>query len=125
MTMRLTPALAKCRAVSAIISPAPTMSAVCALKIRIHPPRQAHRRGGERHGVGADARLGAHALGGGKGGLEQLVERGAGAAGLLRDAIGVLQLAEDLRLAEHHGIETRGDAEGMRHGVLFLVHVQA
>ena len=32
MTMRLTPAAAKCRAVSAIISPAPIMSAVWALK---------------------------------------------------------------------------------------------
>ena len=123
--MRLTPALAKCRAVSAIISPAPIISAVCALKSAIYAPREAHRRGGEGDRIRADPGLGAHALGGGKSGLKQLVERGAGAAGLLSDPIGVLQLPEDLRFAEHHGVESRGDVEGMLDGEAFLMDVEA
>ena len=80
-------------------------------QVRIHPPREADGRGGERDGVGADLRLGADALCGRKRRLKELVERGAGAAGLLRYAVGILELAQDLRLAEHHGVESRGDAK--------------
>ncbi len=56
--------------------------------------------------------------------MEQLVERGPGTAGLLRHAVRIFELTQDLRLAEHHGVETRGDAEGVFYGLLFLVNVQ-
>ena len=36
----------------------------------------------------------------------------------------LLQLAEDLRLAEHHRVEAAGDAERVRHGPLPGMHVQ-
>ena len=39
-------------------------------------------------------------------------------AHLFGGAHGVLDLAEDLRLAEHHRIETGGDAERVTHGLL-------
>ena len=94
-------------------------------QIRVHAPREADGRRRERDRVGADLSLGAHALGGGKGGLKQLVEPGAGAAGLVRDPVGVLQLTQNLRLAEHHGVESRGDAEGMIDRESILMHVQA
>ena len=123
MTMRLTPALAKCRAVRAVISPAPIMSARMSAQIGVHPPREAHRGGCERDCIGADPGLGTYALGRRKGGLKQLVEPRPGAARLVRDAVGVLQLPEDLRLAEHHRIESRGDAEGVFDGTPFLMHI--
>ena len=94
-------------------------------QVRVHPPREADGRGGEGDRVGADLRLGADALCGRKRGLKELVERGAGAAGLLRHAIGILELAQDLRLAQHHGVESRGDGEGMRDGELFLMNIEA
>ena len=94
-------------------------------QVRVHAPREADGRGGERDGVGADLRLGADALRGRKRRLKKLVERGTGAAGLVRYAIGILELAQDLRLAEHHGVESRGDGEGMRDGEPVLMDVQA
>ena len=46
--------------------------------------RQPHRGGGHRHRIGADAGIGARALGGGEGVLEQAVELAAQAAGVAR-----------------------------------------
>ena len=73
-----------------------------------------HRRGRDRHRVGADVCLGPHTLGHRERRLEQAVEHRSGAAGLLRRAIGVLELAQDLRLAEDHRVETGRDAKGVR-----------
>ena len=35
-----------------------------------------------------------------------------------RRVVGLLDLAEDLRLAEHHRVEARGDAEDVGHGLV-------
>jgi hypothetical protein len=94
-------------------------------QVRIHAPRQTDGRGGDRHRILTDASLRSHAFGRGKGGLEQFIERGAGTAGFLRHAVRILQLTQNLRLAEHHGIESRGDVEGVLDGLLFPVNVQA
>ena len=94
-------------------------------QIRVDAARETDRRGGDRDGVGADAGLGADALGGRKGGLEELVERRAGAAALLGKPVRFLQLAEDLGLAEHHGIEAGGNVEGVLDSAPLLVDVQA
>ncbi|MPN15807.1 hypothetical protein SDC9_163143 [bioreactor metagenome] len=55
----------------------------------------------------------AHFLGHRKAALEQLVERGAQHASRLGGAHGILHLAEDLCLAQHHRIEPAGNAEGV------------
>ena len=57
--------------------------------------------------------------------LEQPVQHRSGRAGFLRDAVGVLQLAEDLRLAEHHRIEAGRDRERVRDGLVLDVVIQA
>ena len=66
---------------------------VVSAQVLVHAPRQADRRRGQRYGIGADAGFGAHAFGGRKSGLKQLVEDRPGAAAFLRDAVRVLQLA--------------------------------
>jgi hypothetical protein len=50
---------------------------------------------------------------------------GPGAAGLGGDAVGLLHLAEDLRLAEHGRIEAAGDREGVADRQLVVELVQA
>ncbi len=124
MTMRLTPALVKWRAVRAFISPAPTISAVWALKSEY--TRRARLTVAEASEtalapirVSERTRLAAE-----KAAWNSLLSDGPGAAGFLRDAVGILQLAQDLRLAQHHGIEPGRDAEGMLDGALFLMHIQ-
>src|SRR2546423_1468160 len=41
-----------------------------------------------------------------------------------RGAHRLLHLAQDLRLAEHHGIEAARDAEGVLHGVVSLLAIE-
>ena len=68
-------------------------------------------------GGAADAGLGADALGDREGALEEWFERGGDGPGLTRDGVGLLDLAEDLRLADDHGVERAGDAEEMADGL--------
>ncbi len=86
-------------------------------------PGQAHGGGGHADAVGADLGAGTHFLGDGEAALEELVERGAERAGRLCRAHGVLHLAEDLGLAQHHGIEPAGHAERMARHEAFLERV--
>jgi hypothetical protein len=72
------------------------------------------RRDGD--GRAADLGLGADALGDGEGALEQRLERGGDGADLAGDGVGLLDLAEDLGLANDHGVERGGDAEEMADG---------
>ena len=74
---------------------------------------QAHRGGGHADGVRADLGGRAHVLRDREGPLEHLVQRGAERAGRVGLAHGLLHLAEDLRLAQHHRIEPTGYAKGM------------
>ena len=48
----------------------------------------------------------------------------AGGARLGRAAVRDLELAEDLRLADHHRVEARADAEQMAHGVRSLEAIE-
>ncbi len=74
---------------------------------------QSHRGGSHADRVRADLGAGAHLLGDRERTLEQLVQRAAQGAGLFGHAHGILHLPQDLRLAQHHGIQPAGDAESV------------
>ena len=86
--------------------------------------REIHRDRGDGDGGAADLRLGADALGYGEGALEQRIERGGDGADFARDGVGLLYLAEDLRLADDHGVERRRDAEEVADGFAVAELVQ-
>ncbi len=65
-----------------------------------------------------------HPLGDRKGAGQQLIELGIHRSHGARRGIGLLHLAENLRLAHHHGIQARGHAEHMTNGVLFAIFVK-
>jgi len=67
---------------------------------------------------------GAHFLGDREGVLEQLVQQHAQGARLLGVACGVLDLAEDLRLADDHGIEPARHPEDVADRVALRVGIQ-
>src|SRR5271165_5829879 len=94
-------------------------------QVREDAPRNADSGGGERDRVGTNAGLRAHALGGRECRLKQLIERGSGGARFLGDPIGVFELAEYLRLTEHHRVQSGSDAEGMSDCLTFLMHIEA
>ena len=73
--------------------------------------------GGDGDGGAADAGLGADTLGHREGALQERLERGGDGAGLARDSVGLLDLAENLRLADDHGVERGSDAEEMADGL--------
>jgi hypothetical protein len=85
--------------------------------------RLAHGRGGHADGVRADLGGRAHFLGDRERALEELVQRGAERAGRIGLAHGLLHLAEDLGLAQHHRIEAGGHAEHVARGIAVLEHV--
>ncbi len=74
---------------------------------------------------GVDVGLGVDALPDAQGLLEELVEVAADLVGLARGVVGVAELAEDLRFAGDHGVESGGDAEGVGDGVGAVAHVPA
>ena len=69
--------------------------------------RQFDRRVTDRNRVFPDAGLGAHALGDAEGARQDGIEKAADRAVGFGCRVGALDLAQDLRLADHHGIETR------------------
>ena len=75
-------------------------------------------------GVGADAGFAARFFGGGKGALQQVLELAGDGPGGARHGKGLLDLAENLRLADDHGIEAGGHAEEMADGFLLAVFVE-
>jgi hypothetical protein len=52
------------------------------------------------------------------------VQNRAQRTGGLRGARRILHLPEDLRLAQHHRVQARGDAEGMAHGLFARQRVE-
>ena len=72
---------------------------------------------GDGDAGGADLGLGADALGDGEGALEQAFEGAGDGTDLAGDGVGLLDLAEDLGLADDHGVERAGDAEEVADGV--------
>ncbi len=87
--------------------------------------RQPHRGRGHRNRVGADAGIGTGALGHRERLLEQPVQVLADGAVVARQRPGVLDLAQDLRLAQHHRVQPGGNAEQVAHrgGVAVLVQI--
>ena len=55
--------------------------------------------------AGADLGFGADFLGDGEGALEERFELSGDGADLAGDGVGLFDLAEDLRLADDHGVE--------------------
>jgi hypothetical protein len=80
--------------------------------------REQDCRRGHGHDARADLGLAAYCLRHRKSALEHLVQQPAQRAGGLRRAHGVLELPQDLRLAQHHGIEPARHAEGVFHRLL-------
>ncbi len=72
----------------------------------------------------ADLGLAADFLGHRERALEQLVQVGAKRAGFTGGAYRILQLAQDLGLAQHHRIQPAGHAERMAHGFGLRQRVQ-
>ena len=72
----------------------------------------------------ADAGLGAHALGDAEGAGHQAIQPAAERAAILGRGVGGLELSQNLRLADHHGIQAGGDAEEMVDGVAAFVPVE-
>jgi len=86
--------------------------------------RQAYRDGRHRHRIRADTGIGARALGGGEGLLEQAIQLPAECPGLARGGPRLFHLPEDLRLAQHQRIQAGGDPEQVAHGVAVVMPVQ-
>ena len=84
---------------------------------------QAHRRGRHADRMAADLGRAAHFLGDRERALEHLLQRRAERAGAVGLAHRLLELAEDLRLAEHHRIEPARDAEGVARRRAAFEHV--
>ena len=78
---------------------------------RINTPRQLHCCGCHRHCARANIGFAAHAFRYRKSTLEQLVEQQTHGAGAFGGTHCILELAEDLRLADHHGVQTAGNAK--------------
>ena len=87
------------------------------LQVAADLARQAERRVADRHRALGQLGLAAHALAGGERGVEQAVEERAGRVLIGRRGVGLLHLAEDLRLADDQRIEPGGDAEQVAGGV--------
>ena len=86
--------------------------------------RQLHGGVTHRYGHLADAGLGAHALGHAEGAGEQAFQPAADRAGILGGGVGGFELSQDLRLADHHGIQAGGHAEEVMDGVAALMAVE-
>ena len=78
---------------------------------------------GHRYRARSDGRIGTHLLGHGEGMLEQPAQQGTYSTGLDGRHIGFFHLAEDLRLAQNQGIESRCDAQQVTNGELFGVDI--
>ena len=98
--------------------PRPDQQHRLALEALEDPPRQLHRRVGDRHREPPDLGLRPHALGRAERLAHQGVEHRARGARGLGEGEGVLHLPQDLRLAQDHGVEARRDAERVQRGLV-------
>ena len=87
-------------------------------------PGQADRGIADADGVVADAGFAAHPFGHGEGLVQQAVQNGAGGLVLGGLPVGLLDLPQDLGLAQDHGIEAGGYPEEVLHRLRTLVDVQ-
>ena len=95
---------------------------------RVQVPEDAlgegHRGVGHRDRTRADVGIGAHALRHRERPLEELVEHDAERARAPGEPVCLLELTQDLGLAEHHGVEAARDPHHMAHRGVFVVHVE-
>ena len=84
--------------------------------------KQASRQpnGGCSHadGMGPDLGLAAHLLGNGERALKELVQRRSQRSRFVGHSHGILELTQDLRLAEDHGVQPTGDPKGVPRRVI-------
>src|SRR6267142_3845672 len=83
-----------------------------------------YRGGGHRHRVSADLGLGAHFFRHRERRLEKLVKHGAERASMLGGLHRIFHLPEDLRLAQHHGIQPARHPERVRDCALPWQHIK-
>ena len=83
-----------------------------------------HGDGGHGNRRRAHGSFAAHALGNGKGARQQRIQMRVNGAHRACHGIGFLHLAEDLRLAHDHGIQTGSYAEEMANGLTFAEFVK-
>ena len=76
-------------------------------------PGQSHGGSGHADRVGADIGGAAHLFGHGEGALEQLRQGAAQRARLIGNAHRIFELPQNLRLAQHHRVQTAGHSEGV------------
>ncbi len=93
-------------------------------KVGEHGFGEAHRGEGDGYRARTDARIRADPLGDRKRVLEKALQRRIEGAGMPGDRIGILDLAENLRLAENHRFEPGGHAEQVPHGIGIVVAVE-
>ena len=105
------PAPLRCSTSNSPSSPVPTSNAGAAREVAVHVAGKLQRRGSQGHRPLADRRLGARALGGAVGGLQRRVQLGPDHLRGARERVRRLDLAQDLRLAEHLAVERRRHAE--------------
>ena len=83
----------------------------------VHVARDQERRGGDRDRMLGQGGLAAHAFGGAVGGLQDRIQGRAGRARLHGPAVALLDLPQDLGLADRLAIERGGNGEDMAQGL--------
>ena len=86
--------------------------------------RQVDGHRGDGNGIRSDAGLGADFLGGSKGALQKVLQLPGHRARSTRDGEGLFYLPQNLRLANHHGIEAGGHAEQVVHRFFVAIFVE-
>ena len=94
-------------------------------KVAEDAPREVGRNGGDRYRLGADERVGSDPFGCGEAASEQPIQPMADMAVFEREAIGLLELTQDLGLADHHGVQSGCDTQEVAHHGIARQPIQA
>src|SRR5215831_18797867 len=86
--------------------------------------RELYAGGGNRHRACAEFRFVADSLADLQCALKHAIENRAGRAGFMGQAVGFSNLAENLRLAEDHGVKARGHAKQVANGMAVVAVVE-
>ena len=86
--------------------------------------RQFHPRGCHGHWPRAKLRFRAHALPDFQRTLEETIQHGPCRTLLVRETIRFPHLSQDLRFAQHHRVEARGNSKEMPHGLVIVVVIE-
>ena len=86
-------------------------------------PGEGHRCECDGDRARTDGGIGAHPFGDEEGLLKQLPQQRSQGAGALCRPVGGFELAENLGLADHHGIQSTGHPHDMAHGAVRLMDI--